>query len=74
MLEKALDMAEQIAAMPGAVTAATKRCVNAGLREGIHAGLALESDLRVKTGRGRDAVEGRAAFLEKRPPRFNPPD
>ncbi len=71
MLERALDLAEQIASMPGQVTAATKRCVNEGLRQGIQAGLALESDLRVKTGRGPDAIEGRAAFLEKRPPRFN---
>lgn len=73
MLEQALDLAEQIAGLPAAVTAATKRCVNVGLREGIQAGLALESDLRVKTGRGADAIEGRSAFLEKRPPRFNQP-
>ena len=71
MLEQALDQAELIASMPGLVTAATKKCVNTGLREGMQAGLALESDLRVKTGRGSDAVEGRASFLEKRPPRFN---
>lgn len=71
MLEKALELAAQIASMSGLVTAAAKRCVNVGLREGIQAGLALESDLRVKTGRGADAIEGRAAFLEKRSPRFN---
>lgn len=71
MVEKTLDMAEGIALFPGAVTAATKRCVNVGLREGILTGLALEQDLRVKTGRGADAAEGRQAFLEKRPPRFN---
>lgn len=71
MLDRALDLAELIASMPGQVTAATKRCVNEGLRQGIQAGLALESDLRVKTGRGPDAIEGREAFLEKRPPRFN---
>ncbi len=71
MLEKTLDLAETIASAPGLVTAATKKCVNAGLRQGFEAGLALESDLRVKTGRGPDAVEGRAAFLEKRPPKFN---
>jgi enoyl-CoA hydratase/carnithine racemase len=71
MAEKALDLAAGIASFPGAVTAATKRCVNVGLREGIRAGLALEQELRVKTGRGADADEGRQAFLEKRPPRFN---
>ena len=71
MLEQALDLAGQIASKPGPVTAATKRCVNVGLADGIQAGLALEMDLRVKTGRGPDAVEGRSAFLEKRPPKFN---
>jgi enoyl-CoA hydratase/carnithine racemase len=71
MIEKTLDMAEGIAAFPGTVTAATKRCVNVGLREGICSGLALEQDLRVRTGRGADASEGRQAFLEKRPARFN---
>jgi enoyl-CoA hydratase/carnithine racemase len=71
MLEKALEMAGVIAGYAGQVTAATKLCVNRGLREGWQTGLALERDLRVKTGRGADAVEGRAAFLEKRKPKFN---
>lgn len=71
MIEKTLVMAEGIASFPGTVTAATKRCVNEGLHEGIRAGLALEQDLRVRTGRGADASEGRQAFLEKRPARFN---
>lgn len=71
MLNRALDLAELIARMPAGAIAATKQCVNAGLREGIQAGLALESDLRVKTGRGQDAIEGRLAFLEKRSPQFN---
>ena len=71
MIDQTLGMAEGIAAFPGAVTAATKRCVNVGLREGIRSGLALERELRVQTGRGADACEGRQAFLEKRPARFN---
>jgi enoyl-CoA hydratase/carnithine racemase len=71
MLPKAIEMAETIASHPGGCTAATKRCVNMGLRQGWQAGLALESELRVATGRGADAEEGRAAFLEKRAPKFN---
>lgn len=71
MLEKALDLAELIASRPASVTAATKSCVNVGLRLGIQAGLAEEVEQRVKTGRGTDAMEGRQAFLEKRQPRFN---
>jgi enoyl-CoA hydratase/carnithine racemase len=71
MLEKAVELASQIASYSGPVTAATKLSVNRGLRDGWQIGLALESDLRVKTGRGTDASEGRAAFLEKREPKFN---
>jgi enoyl-CoA hydratase/carnithine racemase len=68
---EAVKLARLIASHSGEVTAATKRCVNRGLREGWQTGLALESDLRVKTGRGSDALEGRDAFLEKRDPKFN---
>ena len=70
-MEEVLKIAQTIASYSGLVTAATKYCVNTGLRDGIDAGLAAESDMRVKTGRGADAIEGRAAFLEKRPPQFN---
>lgn len=71
LMSETLSIARSIAAYSGLVTAATKKCVNTGLRDGMEAGLALESDLRVKTGRGPDAIEGRAAFLEKRSPEFN---
>jgi enoyl-CoA hydratase/carnithine racemase len=74
MLDKTIELAKLIGSYSGPVTAATKRCVNGGLREGWQAGLALESDLRVKTGRGADAMEGRNAFLEKRDPQFNRED
>jgi enoyl-CoA hydratase/carnithine racemase len=70
-MSEVLKIAEAIASYSGDVTAATKKCVNAGLRDGIQVGQALEADLRVKTGRGDDAVEGRSAFLEKRDPVFN---
>lgn len=73
ILEKTIEIATLIASYTGAVTAATKKCVNEGLHNGIEAGLFCESDLRVKTGRGADAVEGRNAFLEKRSPKFNIP-
>jgi enoyl-CoA hydratase/carnithine racemase len=70
-LDEVMNIAGSISSYSGLVTAATKQCVNIGMREGIKLGLALESDLRVKTGHGIDAVEGRAAFLEKRNPKFN---
>jgi enoyl-CoA hydratase/carnithine racemase len=71
LLEETLALAAQIAAPPSAVTAATKTCVNVGLREGWEAGLAKERELRVSSGTGPAAAEGREAFLEKRPPRFH---
>jgi enoyl-CoA hydratase/carnithine racemase len=70
-MSEVLKIASTIASYAGSVTAATKKCVNVSLRDGIQAGQALEADLRVKTGRGDDSVEGRSAFLEKRDPEFN---
>ena len=70
-MEETLSLARAIAANPASAVGATKACVNQGLREGWEAGLAKERELRVLTGRGGDALEGRNAFLEKRAPRFN---
>ena len=70
LLDFALDFAAQIAANASPAISATKRCVNVGLREGFEAGLAMERQMRVETGTGPDAAEGKAAFLEKRPPNF----
>ena len=71
LYDHALDLAGQIAANSFPAVSATKRCVNTGLREGIAAGLELERQGRVTTGRGPDAVEGRNAFIEKREPKFS---
>lgn len=70
LLDRSLDLAEQIAANSATAVSATKSCVNVGLREGFEAGLAMERALRLKTGPGHDAIEGRQAFLEKRDPKF----
>lgn len=70
LLLGAIELASEIAANAPLAVAASKRCVNTGLREGFEAGLALEREERVRTGRGADAVEGRTAFLEKRAPNF----
>lgn len=71
MLERALETAETIAVKPAGAVSASKKCVVVGLRDGWQAGLAQERELRIQTGRGADAHEGRQAFLEKREPRFN---
>jgi enoyl-CoA hydratase/carnithine racemase len=67
---EAIRLAAAIAGNAPTAVSATKRCVNDGLRLGWDAGLALERDLRLETGRGSNAIEGRNAFLEKREPRF----
>ena len=70
LLGQALDLAAQIAANSVPALAATKQCVNTGLRDGFESGLAQERKLRVETGVGADAKEGRDAFVGKRPARF----
>jgi enoyl-CoA hydratase len=71
LMDEALEMANTIASYSSSSTSSTKKCINTGLRNGVDVGLALESDLRVKTGGNADAIEGRNAFLEKRAPKFN---
>ena len=71
LIERALELSTAIAAMPASAVAASKRCVNMGLRYGWDAGIALESRLAVEVGLSDDAAEGRRAFIEKRPPRFS---
>lgn len=70
LIDRALDLATQIAANSAPAVSATKRCVNIGMRDGLEAGLAQERRLRVETGVGLDASEGKAAFINKRPPKF----
>ncbi len=72
LLTFTLDYAERIAGFSAPVVAAAKRCVTVGLNEGLEAGLAAEREGRVQTARGADALEGRQAVLEKRPPAVNP--
>ena len=71
LIDRALELATEIAGLPAPAVAATKRCVNVGLREGWNAGLALESRLAVEVGLSDEALEGQRAFIEKRAARFN---
>ncbi len=47
-----------------------KRAVRSGLEVPLEAGLALERELQQRLFQSNDAREGIAAYLEKRPPRF----
>jgi len=66
----ALERALQIAAVSPMAVATARRTVAAGLRQGYQAGLMLEEELTVPLGLSADAIEGKAAFVEKRAPRF----
>ncbi len=71
MIDKTIDYAKSIAKNSSSGITATKKSVIIGLNKGIEAGLAEEKKQRVLTGRGKDAQEGRNAFLEKRDPEFS---
>ena len=70
LLDRTLELAAVIAANAATAVSASKYCVGVGLREGFEAGLSAEREMRIQTGRGPDAIEGRNAFLEKRKPDF----
>ncbi len=71
LIEKTIEYAKSIVKNSSSGIEATKRSVMIGLNEGIESGLAEEKRQRVLTGRGKDAQEGRNAFLEKRDPDFS---
>jgi enoyl-CoA hydratase/carnithine racemase len=70
LIASALEIGRSIAAMPVAGIAASKRTLQAGLHHGVAEGYRLERELTVTVGMTDDAVEGQAAFIEKRPPLF----
>ena len=71
LLDQALELASSIGANAASAVSASKYCVTVGLRDGFEVGLAAEREMRIQTGRGPDALEGRNAFLEKRKPKFS---
>jgi enoyl-CoA hydratase/carnithine racemase len=68
---RAIDVARQIASASPKAVSASRRSVSAGLRNGYHAGLLMEEEITVPLGLSDDAIEGKAAFVEKRLPRFS---
>ena len=70
LMTRALAIAGRIASVSPAAVAAARRSVATGLRQGYDAGLAMEAELTTPLGLSDDAVEGKAAFIGKRPPRF----
>lgn len=69
-LDKALELAKDIAAYSGAVLAMAKRAVNASFEQAKRAGISVEAELWQDAFMTQDAKEGIASFLEKRKPAF----
>jgi enoyl-CoA hydratase/carnithine racemase len=70
LADRALAMAEGIAALPPVALAEIKRAAREGASLPLAEGLAVEKDAFVRVFWTDDSREGLAAFLEKRPARF----
>lgn len=71
LMEEAFALASRLAASPTAVIGRVKKMMNASFSNDLEQQLELEHRLQIESGRGDDFREGVAAFLEKRPPKFN---
>ena len=71
LLDAALGLAGQIASRPASATSAAKRLCNLALGGDMSEQLAREIDSFALAFATPDQREGMAAFLEKRPPRFD---
>jgi enoyl-CoA hydratase len=69
-LQRALDVAREIAAMPPISIMQIKEVVNAGLNAPLDTALMLERKAFQLQFATRDQKEGMRAFLEKRKPKF----
>jgi enoyl-CoA hydratase len=66
LLDKALEMAEQICANAQIAVCQSKRCIRMGMQADIQTGCAFESEAFGVTCGTQDKDEGMGAFLEKR--------
>jgi 2-(1,2-epoxy-1,2-dihydrophenyl)acetyl-CoA isomerase len=70
LAERAAELVAGLAAGPTLAWARTKALLRAGLRTDLAAALDAEADAQVASSQTKDHLEGVAAFLDKRPPRF----
>jgi 2-(1,2-epoxy-1,2-dihydrophenyl)acetyl-CoA isomerase len=70
LLPAARALAARLAAGPTVALANVKRTLNEAAQAGLAAHLAREADRQQEHGGTFDYAEGRAAFIEKRPVRF----
>ncbi len=70
LLPETIAFAERLAQGPGLALAEIKRSAQASLSLSLEGALEREIDAQERSWNSRDAKEGIAAFLEKRPPKF----
>jgi 2-(1,2-epoxy-1,2-dihydrophenyl)acetyl-CoA isomerase len=70
LMDEARALALKLAAAPPLALALAKRALNRALESGLEDALEYEAQLQSIAGRSSDHVEGVAAFVEKRAPRF----
>jgi 2-(1,2-epoxy-1,2-dihydrophenyl)acetyl-CoA isomerase len=70
MMDAALSLATGLAQSPTAAIAKTKRLLAESATNDLRAQLEAERQAQIESGKTKDFLEGVAAFIEKRPPRF----
>src|SRR5687768_12162061 len=70
LMDEARALADRLAAAAPLALALAKRGLNRAMEAGLEESLDYEAQLQAVAGRSADHVEGVAAFVEKRPPRF----
>jgi 2-(1,2-epoxy-1,2-dihydrophenyl)acetyl-CoA isomerase len=70
LAQEALALAHTLAAGPTGALGAAKRLIRESLDTDLEAHLAAETRSLVRAAQSADAIEGIAAFVEKRPPTF----
>jgi 2-(1,2-epoxy-1,2-dihydrophenyl)acetyl-CoA isomerase len=70
LMDHAMKLAATVAAGPTAAIGRVKELLEASATSSYAEQLDLEREAQIKSGQTKDATEGIAAFVEKRPPKF----
>jgi 2-(1,2-epoxy-1,2-dihydrophenyl)acetyl-CoA isomerase len=70
LMDEVMSLAIRLAQSPTAAIAKTKRLLAESATNNLGAQLELERQAQIESGQTKDFLEGVAAFIEKRPPRF----